>query len=330
MIRSTAAPRMLAAVAIAATAAVIAAPAASALTEAEITTSESLVDWVDNDGNGLLSLGDTFSVAYTVVNDSDETIFSFGLQTDSGRIGVCDATQLEPGDSVTCVTLPGWTVTQDMVDAGEFTDAGNIFLQPASGADPVVTYQPFSVAILPNTFDYTVQEVLTSWVDANSNGIVDLGDGISWRFDVTNTGTMSIDVSSSSLPCASTTIPVGETVSCGEQTTTISASDQGAGFIADTLLLHLVPTIDPNSEPSVSETQFQHAVETEQPVVDDEETAVESEEEAVADSTDDPTLSETGVEDAWISLVAAALVLTGAALLASRRQVRVAVRHVAA
>ena len=119
----------------------------------------------------------------------------------------CPATTLAPGATTTC-TSSAHVVTQADVDAGSVTNTAT-----AGGKDPhgnPVTSSPAS-ATTPIAQTSTVALTKTaSNADVNGDFKIDLGDTVTWRLRVKNTGTTTLTSVSVGDPSAGTaTCPAG-------------------------------------------------------------------------------------------------------------------------
>ncbi|MGL4177659.1 MAG: DUF7507 domain-containing protein, partial [Dermatophilaceae bacterium] len=147
----------------------------------------------DVDGDGDIGLGDEIDYTFEVTNDgtvrlSDPVVADPLL----GAPFACGDTPitLAPGESVTCA-VP-YTVTQLDVNAGVIANiAGASATDPGGG--PVSAAPSSAVVPLDQTGSMLLEKFATEY-DANGNGIrTDLGDLIVWNFQVTNTGTVTLD-----------------------------------------------------------------------------------------------------------------------------------------
>jgi uncharacterized repeat protein (TIGR01451 family) len=150
----------------------------------------------DVNGNGFTDAGDTISWSFDVTNTGTQTVNGVTIVdpvlTARGITVTCPTTTLGPSESVTCTADEAYVITQAEVDTGDGTITNiaivtvdnpvGVFGRPADRTDTPVT----QVSAL------TLDKQVTAVDDVNGNSLTDAGDTITWRFDVTNTGTQTI------------------------------------------------------------------------------------------------------------------------------------------
>ena len=144
----------------------------------------------DANTNGLPDVGDIVTYSYVVTNTGDATLSSVGLVDDiEGPITLSDValdgiTVLAVGDSENGSSAH--TVTQAEFDAASLTNIATATGQGPQG-QPVVDTDTQTVPFAQNPAIQVVKsQALTT--DANTNGLPDVGDIVTYSYVVTNTG----------------------------------------------------------------------------------------------------------------------------------------------
>src|SRR6185437_11073714 len=125
---------------------------------------------------------------------------------------------LAPGASTTCTATTAYTIIQTDVDAGQVTntatatalDPGGVPVASASTSVtvPVVAVSALSLVKAASTFD------------ANGDGVIGVGDTVSWTFRVTNSGSTTLtgvaidDPIAGAVTCPVTTLAPDATTTC--------------------------------------------------------------------------------------------------------------------
>lgn len=171
----------------------------------------------DTNGNGLADEGETISYTFDVQNAGNVTVQDVTI--DDPRVtGVTPAAvDLAPGQTQR-FTAGGYTVTQADVAVGSVNNTAI-----AAGTSPTGPVQSNSDSTTTPTPTPDPQIVLTKTAaitgDADSDGRADVGDTITYTFDVENTG--NIDVSSVGIddPRITGTTPATHDIPAGESRT---------------------------------------------------------------------------------------------------------------
>ncbi|EEB9150764.1 DUF11 domain-containing protein, partial [Salmonella enterica subsp. enterica serovar Paratyphi B] len=77
-------------------------------------------------------------------------------------------------------------------------------------------------------------------VDANGNGLIDVGDTIAYTFTVTNTGNVTVtdiavqDPRAGAVTCDVTALAPGQVATCTAAPYTVTAADETAGEVVNT------------------------------------------------------------------------------------------------
>ena len=148
----------------------------------------------DANENGLPDVGDVVTYSYTVTNTGDVTLSNVVLEDDvEGVLTLSDAAGdtvavLAVGDSETASS--DHTVTQAEFDAGTLVNIATATGEGPTGT-PVEDDDTETVTFEQNPAIAVVKtQALTS--DVNENGLPDVGDVVTYSYDVTNTGDVTL------------------------------------------------------------------------------------------------------------------------------------------
>ncbi len=216
----------------------------------------------DLDESGTVSVGDTIWYGFTVSNSGNVTIRDLSiadpLLSAAGITVVCDPATLAPLATARCVAEQGLTITEDLVEGGLLQNVAT-----AVGVDPEDGEVESSEAetqtpVLPTTPDLTLLKEVDDEQgaglpgvpdggveDVNANGIVDAGDLVWYRFTLTNTGNVPLNIDAVndqmlqdagiSVSCpAQRLAPTESTVCRADAGYPISAVDAAAGLVLNT------------------------------------------------------------------------------------------------
>ncbi|WP_168582854.1 DUF7507 domain-containing protein [Gephyromycinifex aptenodytis] len=221
----------------------------------------------DTDGNGT-DLGDTIRYAFTVKNTGTTTVQPVTITDPTLGVNkaVCAST-LAPGQEATCEFEP-YRLTQPDVDFNSVTNTATAEGTTLRGA-PVVS-KPASVTV---EYDppvaaaaFALDKVPGEVADANGNGRQDAGDSVSYTFNVTNTGPLTIHglrisdpLLGSSFACGTKSIGPGQSLNCTSPTPyTLTQADIDRGLVTNTAT---VTGLDPKNRP-VPATEPSHPTDT--------------------------------------------------------------------
>ncbi|WP_274626754.1 DUF7507 domain-containing protein [Arvimicrobium flavum] len=142
----------------------------------------------DLDGDGLLDLGETISYSFLVTNTGTVTLT--GVTVTDPLVTIVEAPQtLAPGASFTFTA--NYTPVQADIDAGSVTNTATATGTPPPGLTPPVS--PPSTAVVPPQQTPALTILKTGTLnDLDGDGLLDLGETISYAFLVTNTGTVTL------------------------------------------------------------------------------------------------------------------------------------------
>ena len=153
------------------------------------------------DKSGILA-GDTITYTFLVTNTGDVALDAVGVTDPLPGLGpiTCDATttlgalfagnstgSLDAGDAVECTAL--YTVDQTDIDAGQVDNTATVTGTPPVGPDVDAT-DPATVSIQQTP---EIEIVKDGTLDIGADGIATPGDVISYTFDVTNLGNVTLN-----------------------------------------------------------------------------------------------------------------------------------------
>lgn len=146
----------------------------------------------DLDGDGLLDLGETIGYSFRVTNTgavtltgvtvNDPLLQNAGISVSPGPL------TLGPGGSATFTAT--YTPTQADIDAGRVSNSATGTGTPPSG--PPIDSPPDTVVVPPDQTSGMTIEKTGALNDLDGDGLIDLGETISYAFLVTNTGTVTL------------------------------------------------------------------------------------------------------------------------------------------
>ncbi|MBW9052284.1 DUF7507 domain-containing protein [Rhizobium mesosinicum] len=146
----------------------------------------------DSDGDGLIDLGETISYSFLVRNTGAVTMTGVTvddpLLTNAG-ISVSPGPQtLAPGGTATFTAT--YTPTQADIDAGQVSNTATGTGTPPSG--PPIDSPPDTVVVPPDQTPGLTIDKIGTLNDADGDGLIDLGETISYSFRVQNTGAVTL------------------------------------------------------------------------------------------------------------------------------------------
>ena len=189
-------------------------------------------------------------VTFTFVATNTGTVTLDPVVVTDARPGVstpvCDDRVLPPDTSTSCTAL--YTVTQADVDAGVITNDATATGTAPSGAQTSAT-DSVDVPIASNPA-IEITKVLDANADENADGSVSLGDTLTYRFDITNVGDVTLDPVTYSDPtlgivdatCGTGALAPADTTFC-TAIYTVTQADVDAGVITNSATAAGVPPI---------------------------------------------------------------------------------------
>ncbi|WP_198388066.1 DUF7507 domain-containing protein [Sinorhizobium meliloti] len=146
----------------------------------------------DGDGDGLIDLGETISYSFRVRNTGTVTMSNVTvndpLLTNAGLSVTPGPQTLAPGGTATFTAT--YTPTQDDIDAGRVENTATGTGTPPSG--PPTESPPDTVIVPPDQATGLTIEKTGALTDADGDGLIDLGETISYSFLVRNTGAVTL------------------------------------------------------------------------------------------------------------------------------------------
>ncbi len=199
----------------------------------------------DTNGNNLADVGETITYSFVVRNTGNVTLTGVAVTDAKAGPVTCPATTLTPGQATTC-TASVHTVTQAEVDAGSIDNSATATGVPPGGG--TITSPPDLVrtpAATPNPS--LVLKKLATLNDANSSGVAELGETITYTFEVRNTGNVTLtgvavaDPKAGTVSCPATPLAPGAATTCTAAPYTVTQDDVDLGAVANTATATATP-----------------------------------------------------------------------------------------
>jgi uncharacterized repeat protein (TIGR01451 family) len=190
----------------------------------------------DTGGNGITDLGDVITWSFTVTNTGSVGLSSVAVSDPVAGAVTCAATTLAPGDSTAC-SAPAHPVTQPDVDAGVVANTATAAAFDARGGR--LSSAP-SLTDTPVARSAGVRLVKSASVDDLDGDGTDLGDTITWSFQVTNVGSVTvhslavIDPATGAVTCPDTTLAAAASTTCTAAPRPVVQADVDAGVVRNT------------------------------------------------------------------------------------------------
>ncbi|MCP3855636.1 MAG: DUF11 domain-containing protein, partial [Actinomycetia bacterium] len=193
----------------------------------------------DADGSSDISTGDTLTYTFAVANTGNTTLTGVAVSDPLAGISAvtCPSTTLAPGDATMCTAT--YEVTQTDVDSGQIDNVATV-----SGASPdgsIVVDSGTETVNPVQTPSIDLVKSLSNNDDADGSGSISPGDTLTYTYDVTNDGTVTLSgvtvtdplPSLSAITCPVTTLAPGVSMGC-TATYLVTQSDIDAGEITST------------------------------------------------------------------------------------------------
>ena len=142
----------------------------------------------DTNGNGQIDVGDQVPFTFVVTNTGVVTLTQLAV-ADTKSTATCPVSTLAPGASTTCTGTH--VITQAEADAGSGDNTAFATARRPGGTTVTSNSDSTSSTTVPVN-RLTLTKSAGTPTDVNSNGRVDAGDRIPYRFLVTNTGAQTI------------------------------------------------------------------------------------------------------------------------------------------
>jgi len=200
------------------------------------------------------AVGDTLDYEYTVENVGNVEITALTVSDDLIATVICPVTTLAPTETTVCTAT--YTVTQDDIDAGSVTNIANADGTPAGGE----LTPPEDTVTVGGTQEPALEIVKT----ALDTSFAAVGDVLSYEYEVTNTGNVTIidPISVTDDRIASVTCPalpagglgVTDTIICTADYT-VTQADLDAGDVTNIASASDGTTTSPTDTASVDAVQ---------------------------------------------------------------------------
>jgi uncharacterized repeat protein (TIGR01451 family) len=190
--------------------------------------------------------GDTIAFTYTVVNDGNVTMSGIALNDALAGAINCPAATLAVGASMVCTGAVVFPVTQARIDAGApITASATATATTPGGGTP--SFGPFTVTVGVTPAVPAMNMLVTATVNPVSRqSQAQVGDTITYRYDISNTGNVTMssitvsDTIAGAGSCPASTLAVGASMTCtGGVVRTVLQADINLGApIVDSATLY--------------------------------------------------------------------------------------------
>ena len=137
------------------------------------------------------------------------------------------------------------------MDAGKVDNTATASGKPPTGTN--VTATDSVTVVVPTLASIAIDKTASAISDANSNGVQDAGDTITYSFEVTNTGNVALTLIAvddpklgGAIPCASTSLAPGASMTCPPKTYPLTLADLNASTVVNTATVTGKPPTGPN------------------------------------------------------------------------------------
>lgn len=179
-----------------------------------------------------IPVGDTVEWTYVVTNTSTVRLQNVLVSDDQLADGAvsCPATELAPGDSMTC-TATG------TAQADQYANIGTVTAMPENGCMPVTASDPSHYF---GTVPGITLEKFTNGIDADlpeQGPTLAVGCDVLWTYEITNTGNILldnlvlVDDQVGPISCPAETLPTGESMLCSASGTAIEGQYANIGTV---------------------------------------------------------------------------------------------------
>lgn len=201
--------------------------------------------YADTDGSGTVTPGDVYTYAFTVKNEGNVQLTNINIVDDRPDVTVVGGpVALDPGQSDTTSFTATHAVTQTEIDAGSFDNRATVsgtsplnvsvsdISDPATAAGSGQTTTTIAAAPV-----MALVKTAGNVVDTDGNG-TDAGDTITYLFELTNTGNVTLNTLSISdtklLPspiCSIASLAPGASTTCTSNPYAITQAEVDAGEV---------------------------------------------------------------------------------------------------
>lgn len=200
---------------------------------------------VDANGDGMIGAGDTVDYSFTVRNTGTTTLRNARISDELLGGGLdCPALAdavLAPGDAAECGPVP-YTLTQEDIERGTVHNEATATADAPQ--DRTATGTDDADAAITGASGISLEKVAGDPVDANQDGRIGAGDTVSYRFTVTNTGTVRIgaieivdEMLGGALDCPAldgATLAPGASLDCGPIEHVLEQGEVDGGVVHNT------------------------------------------------------------------------------------------------
>ena len=189
--------------------------------------------WVDGNEDEFANVGETISYTFTVTNKGNITLTGITVKDPllGGTIVSCSRDTLPVGESTTCTAI--YPVTQDDIDKGKVDNKAGV-----SCRENISAYDDETVN-LPQNPKLSIEK--TGVFDSGSDNIANPGDLITYTFNVTNIGNITLTgitvtdplLGGALVSCSRDTLLVGGSTTC-TATYPVTQDDIDAGEVKNT------------------------------------------------------------------------------------------------
>ena len=227
------------------------------VTDPAITLTKTWSANADEDGSGGVSIGDTLTYDFVATNTGDVTLSASRIVDPKPGLSALSCVPalpavVVPGDSITCSAT--YTVTQTDIDNGQIINTAT-----AEGVAPdstLVSDTDDEQLLVAQTASISLDKTVAGNTDEDGSGGVTLGDTLTYQFEATNTGNVtlsSVAISDplpglgalSCVPAQPAVLLPGSSIVCTAEYVVVQA-DVDALQIPNTAI---VTAVDPDSAP---------------------------------------------------------------------------------
>ncbi|BBH16785.1 hypothetical protein Back2_10720 [Nocardioides baekrokdamisoli] len=189
---------------------------------------------VDTDHSGGASAGDTIPYTFSVRNTGNIPVTLTGVTDPKLGAITCTPTALAPNQIASCNGVT-YTVTQADVDAQSVASTATATASSAAGQ---VQSQASTSTSLSTLSHFTVTTSTTAPTDADTDGLLDMGDTIHYSYAVKNTGSTTLSSVSvtpgigGAATCPTGSVSPGATVTC-TSSLGVTLAQVGAGSLSN-------------------------------------------------------------------------------------------------
>ena len=188
--------------------------------------------FMDENGDGYADVGETIAYTFTVKNTGNVTLYNIVVTDPLVTVSGGPLASLAPGEEDTTTFTAIYMLTQDDIDAGfveNTATACGYDAQDDEACDTGTNDEP-----TPQNPMISLEKSGT--FGAGADGYANVGELISYTFEVTNTGNVTLtgitvtDPKVSNITCPAASIPVGQSIIC-TGTYAVTQADIDAGSV---------------------------------------------------------------------------------------------------